>query len=184
MFTYTINKKHFCVINLDHQQYALSTDTTGILCNFFFYDFSVNGNDGSTVNRAQGLMIYHRGQLKKSLSIIIDIQCYQSVSYKSSGIFNGIYHKRVLIRQAHNKKRSTAFFTINVVNNDWGHSKVISGNKIHKKNNKKPPKPKTKTKTRLSGKTPFNYPSLLFYINKCAQSTPPSSPPFSLEHKT
>lgn len=146
MFTYTINKNISVLFTWITSSMLCQPTQREFCVNFFFYDFSVNGNDGSTVNRAQGLMIYHRGQLKKSLSIIIDIQCYQSVSYKSSGIFNGIYHKRVLIRQAHNKKRSTAFFTINVVNNDWGHSKVISGNKIHKKTTKNPQNPKPKPK--------------------------------------
>lgn len=68
-------------------------------------DFSVNGSDKSTVNTTQGLMIYRRGQLKNHYYLSYKyIQCYQSVSYKSSVILDGIYHKRVLICQAHNKK--------------------------------------------------------------------------------
>lgn len=44
--------------------------------------------------------------------------------YKSSEILDGIYHKHVLICQAHNKKKwSTAFYIIHVVNNDWGQTK-------------------------------------------------------------
>lgn len=97
-------------------------------------DFSVNGSDKSTVNTTQGLMIYRRGQLKNHYYLSYKyIQCYQSVSYKSSGILDGIYHKRVLICQAHNKKKwSTAFYIIHVVNNDWGHTQGYFSEKIQK----------------------------------------------------
>lgn len=69
MFTYTINK-NISVLLTWITSFMLCQPTQREFCVIFFYDFSVNGNDGSTVNRAQGLMIYHRGQLKKSLFII------------------------------------------------------------------------------------------------------------------
>lgn len=97
-------------------------------------DFSVNGSDKSTVNTTQGLMIYRRGQLKNHYYLSYKyIQCYQSVPYKSSGIFDGIYHKRVLICQAHNKKNGPLpFYIIHVVNNDWGHTQGYFSEKIQK----------------------------------------------------
>lgn len=97
-------------------------------------DFSVNGSDKSTVNTTQGLMIYRRGQLKNHYYLSYKyIQCYQSVLYKSSGIFDGIYHKRVLICQAHNKKKMVhCLYILHVVNNDWGHTQGYFSEKIQK----------------------------------------------------
>lgn len=79
-------------------------------------------------------MIYRRGQLKNHYYLSYKyIQCYQSVPYKSSGIFDGIYHKRVLICQAHNKKNGPLpFYIIHVVNNDWGHTQGYFSEKIQK----------------------------------------------------
>lgn len=83
-------------------------------------DFSVNGSDKSTVNTTQGLMIYRRGQLKNHYYLSYKyIQCYRSVLYKSSGIFDGIYHKRVLICQAHNKKKMVHCLLYHTCSKQW-----------------------------------------------------------------